>query len=61
MCIIKIYRSYTKMQGDILWMYKFFKDGLPKREQTLEVTRKPLPNQVEIRKIKLNINKNNAK
>ena len=48
------------MQGDILGMYKFFKDGLPKREQTLEVTHKPLPNQVEIRKIKININKNNA-
>ena len=48
------------MQGDILGMYKFFKGGLPKREQTLEVTRKPLPNQVEIRKIKVIINKNNA-
>jgi hypothetical protein len=48
------------MQGDILQRYKFFKDGLPKREQTLGMTHKPLPNQVEIRKIKTNINKNNA-
>ena len=48
------------MQGDILGMYKFFKDGLPKREQTLKVTRKPLPNQVEIRKIKADTNKNNT-
>ena len=49
------------MQGDILQRYKFFTDGLPKREQTLGMTHKPLPNQVEIRKIKININKNNAK
>jgi len=48
------------MQGDILQRYKFFKDGLPKREQTLGMTHKPLPNQVEIRKIKISINKNNA-
>ena len=48
------------MQGDILGMYKFFKDGLPKREQTLGMTHKPLPNQVENRKIKININKNNT-
>ena len=48
------------MQGDILGMYKFFKYGLPKREQALGMTHKPLPNQVEIRKIKINTNKNNA-
>ena len=48
------------MQGDILGMSEFFNDGLPKREQTLEVTHKPPPNQVEIKKIKININKNNA-
>ena len=48
------------MQGDILQRYRFFKEGLPKREQTLWMTHKPLPNQVEIRKIKININKNNA-
>ena len=48
------------MQGDILQRCKFFKDGLPKREQTLGMTHKPLPNQVEIRKIKINTNKNNA-
>ena len=48
------------MQGDILQRCKFFKDGLPKREQTLGMTHQLLPNQVEIRKIKINTNKNNA-
>jgi hypothetical protein len=36
-----------------------FLSGLPKREPILKVTQTP-PNQVEIRKIKANINKNNA-
>jgi hypothetical protein len=41
-------------------VYKLFKDGLPKPEQTLEMTHKPTPNPVEYRKIKANTNKNNV-
>ena len=58
--ITKIYGSYEEMQDDILWMYKLFRDSFPEQEQSLEVVRQPQPNQVKIRKIKANTNKNNA-
>ena len=58
--ITKIYGSYEEMQDDILWMYKLFRDRFPEQEQSLEVVRQPQPNQVKIRKIKANTNKNNA-
>jgi len=48
------------MQGDILWMYKLFRDSFPEQEQFLKVVRQPPPNQLEIRKIKIKINKNNT-
>jgi len=48
------------MQDDILWMYKLFRDSFPEQELSLEVVHQPQPNQGKIRKIKLNINKNNA-
>ena len=58
--ITKIYGSYEEMQDDILWMYKLFRDRFPEQEQSLEVVHQPQPNQVKIRKIKANTNKNNA-
>jgi len=58
--ITKIYGSYEEMQSDILWMYKLFRDNFPEQEQFLEVVRQPQPNQVKLRKIKANTNKNNA-
>jgi hypothetical protein len=58
--ITKIYGSYEEMQNDILWMYKLFRDSFPEQEQSLEVVHQPQPNQVKIRKIKANTNKNNA-
>jgi len=56
----KSYGSYEEMQSDILWMYKLFRDSFPEQEQFLEVVRQPQPNQVKLRKIKANTNKNNA-
>jgi hypothetical protein len=58
--ITKIYGSYEEMQNDILWMYKLFRDSFPEQEQFLEVFRKPSPNQVKLKKIKANANKNNV-
>ena len=58
--ITKIYGSYEEMQSDILWMYKLFRDSFPEQEQFLKVVRQPPPNQLEIRKIKIKINKNNT-
>jgi len=43
-----------------LWMYKLFRDSFPEQEQFLEVFRKPSPNQVKLKKIKANANKNNV-
>jgi len=58
--ITKIYGSYEEMQDDILWMYKLFRDRFPEQEQFLEVVRQPPSNQVKLRGIKANTNKNNA-
>ena len=48
------------MQGDILGMCKLFRESFPGQEQSLGVVHQPQPSQVEIRKIKTNINKNNT-
>jgi hypothetical protein len=55
--ITKIYGSYEEMHDDILWMYKLFRDSFPEQEQSLEVVHQPSPNQIKIRKTKVNVNR----